>query len=277
MLSDAEIDSLFACAKTPYSQREIQTFIRNPDSRARETLEHVHYHNYSLCNSIIDWQNYLKRVGDRPPTSLHLLLTPGYGGANDARKSLEYLADFFSGFTHGALPRWPILGWMSRSAFTLVDRVAALHPTEHLTAARRHLGEFIDLLLYKGEPLMPRDEFAERIHKAQANFLDACERNAIALSQWLDAPNEEQEKSSAARRQRTNYTISIENAASLVGTSPKTFQRRLNENPDLVRLMREPVVKVCMDAVKDWWTAYEKNAAIARREARAMNRPLHLK
>lgn len=275
MLSDAEIDALFAQAKTPYSQGEIQTFILNPDSRARETLEHVHYHNYALCNSIIDWQNYLKCIGSRPPTSLHLLLTPGYGGANDARKSLEYLADFFSGFNHGSLPRWPILGWMSRSAFTLVDTVASLHNTEHLIAARRHLGEFVDLLLYKGEPLMRRDELAERLHSAQANFLDACERNAVNLSQWIDSPKKE-EKTFPTHRQRTSYTISIENAATLVGTSPKTFQRRLNENPDLVRLMREPVIKVCMAAVKDWWTAYEKNIAVARREVRAMNRPLHL-
>ena len=277
VLSNEEIEQLFLTVKRPYSTGEIQSFIREPSSRARERLEHVHYHNYALCNSLMDWQDYRKGVGKRPETSLHLLLTPGYGGANDARASLEYLADFFSGFPHGALPRWPIMAWMSRSAITLVDRLAALHETAHHGAIRRHLDEFIDLMTYRGEPKMTRDKFAERLHSAQSDFLDACERNAIALSQWLDSPRkEEEEKLFSTHRQRTSYTISIENAASLVGTSPKTFQRRLNDNPDLVRLMREPVIKVCMDAVKDWWTAYEKNTAVARREVRAMNRPLHL-
>ena len=89
MLSDEENKLLFLSSKKPYSPQEVQLFIRESNSRAREKLEHVHYHNYALCNSIMDWQDYRKGVGKRPEKSLHLLLTPGYGGANDARTSLE--------------------------------------------------------------------------------------------------------------------------------------------------------------------------------------------
>ena len=269
MLSDAEIDSLFAQAKTPYSKREIQTFILDPDSRARETLEHVHYHNYALCNSVIDLQNYLNLTGDRPPTSLHLLLTPGYGGANDARKSLEYLADFFSSFTHGALPRWPILGWMSRSAFTLIDSIASLHNTEHLVAARRHLGEFIDLLLYKGEPLMPRDELAERLHSEQSHFLDACERNAIAISQWLDAPKEEQEKDAPpSRRYAKRKTISVRLASEITGLSESTI-KRLDKDPGNSNYPgRNSTAKILAA-----WSGMYSQDRLMRSEVRAANRP----
>ena len=194
MLSEKDIDALFADSKTPFSKEEFNAFIRDPGSRARETLERVHYHNHALCNAVVQWKEYRECIGARPSQSILLLLTPGYGGANDARASLNYLADFFSKYPHGALPRWPIISWMSRTSFTLLETLDSFHRTSHLLAARRHLSDFIDLLIYKGEPLLPRDEFAERLHDSKEAFLGECERNAAEISQWIENPVDESDE-----------------------------------------------------------------------------------
>ena len=191
VLSDSELDALFADSKTPFSAEEFNVYIRNPGSRARDVMEHVHYHNHALCNAVVDWKKYHECVGERPQNSLLLLLTPGYGGANDARANLGFLADFFSGYSHGALPRWAIMPWMSRTSFTLLETLRSFHATDHLAAAHRHLSDFVDLLAYKGEPTIPRDEFAERLHDSTDSFLGECERNAVEISQWIGSPSDE--------------------------------------------------------------------------------------
>ena len=275
MLTKEQIDALKRQKFDPYTHEEYASFIANPEGRLRAHIERVHYHNQDLCLLVDHWSDYAKGLAPKPDTSLTLALIPGHGGANDALDTLGFITEFYAKRPHGSVKTWPCLIFMSKTCITLLQRLRAFHATPYLASAEHHIKDFINLITYEGEPIMRQDEFAAKLHAAKDDFFSACEHNAMDLSQWLDAP-ERKEKPPAPHRQRTSYTISIKNAASLVGTSPKTFQRRLNGNPDLVRLMREPVLKVCMAAVKDWWTAYETNIAIARREVRAMNRPLHL-
>lgn len=260
---------LFADAKTPFSTEEFNAYIRNPGSRARETLEHVHYHNHSLCNAVMGWKEYRECVGSRPEQSLLLLLTPGYGGANDARASLDYLADFFSGYPHGALPRWPIISWMSRTSFTLLATLDSFHHTTHLASARRHLTEFVDLLTYKGEPRLPRDEFAERLHDSKNAFLSDCERNAAEIDIWMHGD----ETASAANPPRSRYatrkSITVPQAAALTGLSESTI-KRLDKDPKNTNYPGRNSTAEMLVA----WGRLHKQDALARAEVRAANRPL---
>lgn len=185
MLSESQVDDLYDNMKTPYSQEEFGLFIRDPGSRTRKVLEHVHYHNMELCVFVEDWLRFRQGVGLKPSDSLVLRLTPGNEGVNDARRSLAALVEYYSNFPHGSLPRWPILAYMSRTSFTLMETIASLHPTDHLTTAKGHFNDFINLLRYKGEPRLMRDEFARRLHDAATHFLDECELNAIELEMWI--------------------------------------------------------------------------------------------
>jgi len=271
VLSDKDIDALFADSKTPFSKEEFNAFIRDPGSRARETLERVHYHNHALCNAVVQWKEYRECIGARPSQSILLLLTPGYGGANDARANLEFLADFFSKYPHGALPRWPIISWMSRTSFTLLETLDSFHRTSHLLAARRHLSDFIDLLIYKGEPLLPRDEFAERLHDSKEAFLGECERNAAELDGWLHESRTPTSGATAkpSHHYKTRRSITIPMAAKITGLSESTIKRLDNDPKNTNYPGRNTTAKMLAA-----WAALRAADKIAAAEVRAANRPL---
>lgn len=200
VLSGSQIDDLYNGMQTPYSSEEFSRFILDPGCLTRKVLEHVHYHNMELCLFVRAWKDYRKGIGLKPKESLMAKLTPGYKGDNDARTSLAALADYYSKFPHGATPRWPILAFMSRTSFTLIKELSDLHQTTHLMAAKRHLDEFITLLKHKGEPLVDRNEFSDRLHVSSSSFLDECELNVIELESWLR--NSKDDKADIALSQR---------------------------------------------------------------------------
>ena len=74
------------------------------------------------------------------------------------------------------------------------------------------------------------------------------------------------------RRTRRNFTVPVAEMAKILKTSPETLRRRINEHPELERYMCEPVILTCIKAVESWWQSYEKNVAIAAKEAREMNK-----
>ena len=190
MLTKDEKDALFAQMLQPYSAEEFGRFIRPPDCRLRGRIERVHYHNQELCNLVEDWRDYRAGRAPRPSQSLLLALTPAYGGANDARDTLGFIADFYAARPHGAVERWPCLAYMTKTSITLMERLALLHPTPHLADARRHFADFAHLIAYEGEPTLRQDEYATRVQTSVQAFFDDCERNAVAIDTWLHKPPE---------------------------------------------------------------------------------------
>ena len=79
-------------------------------------------------------------------------------------------------------------------------------------------------------------------------------------------------KTKKLRHARRNFTVPVSEMAKILKTSPETLRRRINKNPELERYMCEPVILTCIKAVESWWQTYEKNAAIAAKEAREMNK-----
>ena len=199
VLTKDEKDALFARMLRPYSDAEFGLFVRSPEWRLREKIERVHYHNQGLCNLVEDWRDYRSGRAPKPSESLLLALTPGRGGANDARDTLGFIADFYASRPHGSVERWPCLAYMSMSSMTLIDRIAMLHPTDYLSSARKHFREFMALIAYEGEPSFVQDEYAARVHSAASSFFDDCERNAVEIDLWLhDKPSRCEATASAA-------------------------------------------------------------------------------
>ena len=190
MLTKEEIDALKAHKFEPYTDEEYARHVVNPECRLRANIERVHYHNQDLSLLVDNWRDYLDGHRPKPKTSLLLALMPGHGGANDARDTLGFIADFYAKNPHGSVKTWPCLIFMSKTCMTLLQHLRALHTTPHLSGAERHIKDFINLITYEGEPIMRQDEFAEKLYAAENSFFSACERNAIALSQWLDSPKE---------------------------------------------------------------------------------------
>lgn len=270
VLDETAITELYDNAKKPLTNEEFQLYIRDPANRVREVLEHVHYHNKRLCRSVAEWMDYRRMVGQKPRESLLLLLTPGYGGANDARTSFEELCEYYSAFPHGTVPRWPITGWMFRTSYVLIDTLKKLHPTRHLAEVERHFDNFKELLSYKGEPLLPRDKFADSLYGASSDFFSACERNAIELTQWLESPHEDEaEDDSPRRRYATRKTLTIPQAAAITGLSESTI-KRLDKDPKNTNYPgRNSTAKI----LAAWADIYRQDT-IAAQEVRAANRPI---
>ena len=272
VLDETAITALYDNAKKPLSDEEFQLYIRDPANRAREVLEHVHYHNKRLCRYVAEWIDYRRMVGQKPRESLLLLLTPGYGGANDARASVEELCEYYSAFPHGTVPRWPITGWMFKTSYVLIDTLKKLHHTRHLAEAERHFDAFRELLSYQGEPLLPRDKFADCLHCdcASSDFFSACERNAIELTQWLESPYEDEaEDDPPHRHYATRKTLTISQAATITGLSESTI-KRLDKDPKNTNYPgRNSTAKI----LAAWANVYRQNI-LAAQEVRAANRPV---
>ena len=248
MLSDEEIDALYAQMERPYSQEEVARFVRTPESRARRLLEETHYHNYNLIDLAGAWREYLAGTAPRPRDELARLLVPGRNAENAARDRLDALVDYFSAYPHGGVPRFPIFTFAMRSSFTLVAHLGDIHPTRHLDAARDSLRSFARLVAYCGEPTLRRDAFGESLRDAATSFLDACARNASELDIWLHTPPEEREVSVTARR----ASVPMPATKSDLRAAVKTILRGEDVNAAKPGPRLTPAKRRQIDAAETW-------------------------
>ena len=101
---------------------------------------------------------------------------------------------------------------------------------------------------------------------AKANFLDSCERNAIALSQWIDSPKED--KSAPSHRYAKRKTISVRLASEITGLSESTI-KRLDKDPGNSNYPgRNSTAKILAA-----WSGIYGQDKLMRSEIRAANRP----
>ena len=203
------MDKLYESVKTPYSDRETEAFILNPEASARTSLERIHCHNYSLIQSVAQWSGFLANKLPRPSADLPRLLVPGRNAENDAITNLEALTDFFSRYPHGSTPRFSIFVWASRSTFTLVDALANLHDTEHLHRVRKSFDDIVNLIAYKGEPRFSREDFSARLAAARQDFISECMNNASCMALWLNNPKKDGPDASVSLSQRRDVARSL--------------------------------------------------------------------
>ena len=256
MLSDEEIDALYAQMERPYSQEEVARFVRTPESRARRLLEETHYHNYDLIDLTGAWREYLVGTAPRPRDELARLLVPGRNAENAARDRLDALVDYFSAYPHGGVPRFPIFTFAMRSSFTLVAHLGEIHPTRHLDAARDSLRSFARLVAYSGEPTLRRDAFGESLRDAATSFLDACARNASELDIWLHTPPEERTPPMATHGGRRGSGLNGNRTERMVEQLAE-FKAWLRDNPVNER---DPAKTVGARA-NTYWLLHEKTMA----------------
>lgn len=272
MLTKEEIDALKAHKFEPYTDEEYARHVVNPECRLRANIERVHYHNQDLSLLVDDWRSYLNGHGLKPDTSLILALTPGRGGANDARDTLGFITDFYAKNAHGSVKTWPCLIFMSKTCMTLLQHLRTLHATPHLSGAEKHIKEFINLITYEGEPILRQDEFAQKLYEAEDGFFSACERNAIALSQWIDSPKKEEEPAPPSHRYAKRKTISVRLASEITGLSESTI-KRLDKDPGNSNYPgRNSSAKI----LAAWSEMYSQDR-LMRSEVRAANRPFYSK
>ena len=199
MLSDVEIDALYARIERPFSREELDRFSCTPERRTQHLFEETNYHNFALIDLTTSWSDYLAGMAPKPSANLADLLTPGLSGENAARARFNELATVLSNFPHGHIPRIAIIPQTLRSSFALIDRLTALHPTTYLAAAREQLRAIKDLFAYTGEPLLRHDEFAEKLRTSFKSFHDNCAYHAAEVRLWLRASEEKREETMPPR------------------------------------------------------------------------------
>lgn len=267
MLTKEEIAALKAHMFKPYTPEEYARHIANPECQLRANIERVHYHNQGLSRLVDLWRAYLEGRCPKPDTSLILALMPGHGGANDARDTLGFITDFYAKNPHGSVKTWPCLIYMSKTCMTLLQHLRELHATPHLSGAEKHIKNFLSLIAYEGEPILRQDEFAEKLYDAQSSFFSACEQNAIAISQWIDAPKEFRPE--PFHRYAKRKTISVRLASEITGLSESTI-KRLDKDPGNSNYPgRNSTAKILAA-----WSELHGQDRLMRSEVRAANRPI---
>lgn len=192
------IDSLYEAIDIPLTPKEEEAFIYASDSHVKGVLERIRYHNFSLIRRVNDWQKYISGKGPKPSEELVRFLIPGRNHENPEKLCLEDITEYFANFPHGATPRFEELCKASQSCFSLLRDLGAFQRTDHLRKATGHFQQFIDLISYRGEPLMLRDEFSRQISESRDNFIFERTANAMEIGEWLASPDR---LKSAAKRE----------------------------------------------------------------------------
>lgn len=183
MLSQEELEDLYAENLTPLSDKELQKHLEHRELKSN--FEFIHAHNFELIVSVKKWIAFFKGEGPKPSGTIYKELIPKHKGDNLACCRLDAIVAYYKQFDHGATPKLPIAHYTARSSLTLISLLAELHHAEHLEEAERQCLEFFALVMYQGPAKMTRKEFAAALDEAKNRFVEACVHNAKALSAYI--------------------------------------------------------------------------------------------
>ena len=170
----------------PYSDQALA--LRLEHLEAKTAIRRIVDHNFTLIASCFEWLDYLPEIGkrERPRVALAASLNPGRTSANHAQADIETLAEFYSRFECGAVPRLAEFDEMARTTATLINCIKRIHHTCYIDEAERYFGDFVEYVNFSGGSKLPHDKFAAGIDESAQGFIAACKQNSHALGIFFE-------------------------------------------------------------------------------------------
>ena len=174
-LYDKELNTIYTSEELKFHQKE---------RMLKSWFEITHAHNYDLIDLIDATNDYLFNGAPKPQRKLWVMLRPGNNNENAVCARIQSINNYFAQYEHGETPLLPIIAYASKSTRTLITKLDEFHFHKSISDLDHYVKEYFCLVAYQGEPMMNRDEFANKLNELSNAFISSMTEYARDLCEW---------------------------------------------------------------------------------------------
>lgn len=174
-LYDKELNTIYTSEELKFHQKE---------RMLKSWFEITHAHNYDLIDLIDATNDYLFNGAPKPQRKLWVMLRPGNNNENAVCARIQSINNYFAKYEHGETPLLPIIAYASKSTRTLITKLDEFHFHKSISDLDHYVKEYFCLVAYQGEPMMNRDEFANKLNELSNAFISSMTEYARDLCEW---------------------------------------------------------------------------------------------